>query len=182
MSSTPSRPLWQGRALALVGIVLFAFSLRSAVASLSPVLAFIAADFPMPPAIIGLIGTVPPVCYAVFGILTPQLERRFGLERLARRRDGRRRRRADLAGARQRLDHAAARDGRDLRRGRRRQHPAAAAGQEVLPRSHRAHDDDLFDDHGPRDAHAAARRGAGGGCRGLARLAGALGRVRASSR
>ena len=83
MSSTPSRQLWQGRALALVGIVLFAFSLRSAVASLSPVLGFIDADFPMPPAIIGLIGTVPPVCYAVFGILTPQLERRFGLERLA---------------------------------------------------------------------------------------------------
>jgi cyanate permease len=77
------RPLWQGRALALVGIVLFAFSLRSAVASLSPVVALISADFPMPPAIIGLIGTAPPVCYAVFGILTPQLERRFGLERLA---------------------------------------------------------------------------------------------------
>jgi CP family cyanate transporter-like MFS transporter len=83
VSSTPSRPLWQGRALALVGIVLFAFSLRSAVASLSPVLAFISADFAVPPAIIGLIGTAPPVCYAVFGILTPQLERRFGLERLA---------------------------------------------------------------------------------------------------
>ena len=77
MSSAPSRPLWQGRALALVGIVLFAFSLRSAVASLSPVLAFISADFAVPPAIIGLIGTAPPVCYAVFGILTPQLERRF---------------------------------------------------------------------------------------------------------
>ena len=30
-----------------------------------------------------LIGSAPPVCYAVFGILTPQLERRFGLERLA---------------------------------------------------------------------------------------------------
>ncbi len=83
MSSAPSRPLWQGRALALVGIVLFAFSLRSAVASLSPVLAFIEADFAVPPAVIGLIGTAPPVCYAVFGILTPQLERRFGLERLA---------------------------------------------------------------------------------------------------
>ncbi|GAA1978074.1 CynX/NimT family MFS transporter [Microbacterium pumilum] len=83
MSPTPSRPLWQGRALALIGIVLFAFSLRSAVASLSPVYALIAVDFPVPPAIIGLIGTAPPACYAIFGILTPQLERRFGLERLA---------------------------------------------------------------------------------------------------
>jgi len=83
VSSPPSRPLWQGRALALVGIVLFAFSLRTAVAALSPVLAFVGADFAVPPAVVGLIGTAPPACYAVFGILTPQLERRFGLERLA---------------------------------------------------------------------------------------------------
>ncbi|MCW3492848.1 CynX/NimT family MFS transporter [Microbacterium sp. SSM24] len=83
MTSLPARPLWQGRALAVIGIVLFAFSLRTAVASLSPVLAFIGADFAVTPAVAGLIGTAPPVCYAVFGILTPQLERRFGLERLA---------------------------------------------------------------------------------------------------
>ncbi|HEY9306629.1 MAG TPA: MFS transporter [Microbacterium sp.] len=83
MSSPSSRPLWQGRALALVGIVLFAFSLRSAVASLSPLYDHIAVDFDVPAAVIGLIGTAPPVCYAVFGLLTPALERRFGLERLA---------------------------------------------------------------------------------------------------
>ncbi|WP_349425841.1 MFS transporter [Microbacterium sp. LWS13-1.2] len=83
MSSPSSRPLWQGRALALVGIVLFAFSLRSAVASLSPLYDHIAVDFDVPASVIGLIGTAPPVCYAVFGLLTPALERRFGLERLA---------------------------------------------------------------------------------------------------
>ena len=75
-------PFWQGRSLAVIGIVLFAFSLRSAVASLSPLIDHITADFAMPPAIIGLIGTAPPVCYAVFGILTPLFERRLGLERL----------------------------------------------------------------------------------------------------
>ncbi|MGN6221470.1 MAG: MFS transporter [Microbacterium sp.] len=80
--STP-RPLWQGRTLAVVGIVLFAFSLRSAVASLSPLFDHISAEFDLPAAVIGLIGTAPPVCYAVFGLLTPALERRFGLERLA---------------------------------------------------------------------------------------------------
>ena len=83
MKSSPARPLWQGRALALVGIVLFAFSLRSAVASLSPLYDHIAVEFAVPAAVIGLIGTAPPVCYAVFGLLTPALERRFGLERLA---------------------------------------------------------------------------------------------------
>ncbi|MDQ4215330.1 CynX/NimT family MFS transporter [Microbacterium sp. ASV81] len=78
-----SRPFRRGRALAVIGIVLVAFSLRSAVTSLSPVVAQIAHDFPMPSAVVGLIGTAPPVCYAVFGLITPFLERRLGLERLA---------------------------------------------------------------------------------------------------
>ena len=82
MPPTPARPLWQGRALALLGIILFAFSLRSAVASLSPLVDHITLEFAMPAAIIGLIGTAPPVCYAIFGILTPLFERRLGLERL----------------------------------------------------------------------------------------------------
>jgi len=80
--SSPARPLWRGRTLALVGIVLLAFSLRSGVASLSPILDHIAADFPLPEWVVGLLGMAPPVCFAVFGILTPRFERRFGLERL----------------------------------------------------------------------------------------------------
>ncbi|MEW1963080.1 MFS transporter [Microbacterium sp. NPDC077644] len=75
-------PLWRGRALAVLGILLCAFSLRSAVASLSPVLDHIAADFDLPTAVVGLIGTAPPVCFAVFGLCTPLLERRFGIERV----------------------------------------------------------------------------------------------------
>jgi len=67
----------------LVGIVLFAFSLRSAVASLSPLIDHISVDFSVPAAVAGLIGTAPPVCYALFGFVTPALERRFGLEALA---------------------------------------------------------------------------------------------------
>lgn len=83
MTRPRSRPLWRGRTLALLGIVLFSFSLRSAVASLSPVLDSVRADFDVAAWVVGLIGTAPPVCFAIFGILTPQLERRFGLERLA---------------------------------------------------------------------------------------------------
>lgn len=78
-----ARPLWKGRALALVGIVLVAFSLRSAVASLSPVIDHVAEDFPVSPVVVGLIGAAPPVCFALFGLLTPLFERRFGLERVA---------------------------------------------------------------------------------------------------
>lgn len=81
--SSAARPLWQGRGLALVGIILVAFSLRSAVASLSPVIDNIARDFAVSSVVVGLIGAAPPVCFAVFGLLTPLFERRFGLERVA---------------------------------------------------------------------------------------------------
>jgi CP family cyanate transporter-like MFS transporter len=77
------RSLWRGRLLAFVGVVLVAFSLRSAVAALSPIISEVQADFAVPTWVAGLIGTAPPVCFAVFGIVTPILERRFGLERLA---------------------------------------------------------------------------------------------------
>lgn len=81
MTSAPARPLWEGRTLAIVGILLIAFSLRSAVASLSPLYDHIAEDFAVPAAVAGLIGTVPPLCFAVFGLLASGFERRFGLER-----------------------------------------------------------------------------------------------------
>lgn len=71
----------RGRILAVVGIVLLAFSLRSAVASLSPLFDAIGEDFALPAAVLGLIGTVPPLCFAVFGLLAAGFERRFGLER-----------------------------------------------------------------------------------------------------
>lgn len=80
--TSPAQPLWAGRALALLGILLCAFSLRSAVASLSPLIDHIDADFPLSSAVVGLIGTAPPVCFAVFGLLTPLMERRLGLERV----------------------------------------------------------------------------------------------------
>lgn len=81
--TSAARPLWQGRAVALIGIVLVAFSLRSAVASLSPVLDHVAEDFAVSSVVVGLIGAAPPVCFAIFGLLTPLFERRFGLERVA---------------------------------------------------------------------------------------------------
>jgi len=79
---TAPQPLWRGRVLAVLGILLCAFSLRSAVASLSPLLDHVAADFDVPTAVVGLIGTAPPVCFAIFGLCTPLLERRLGIERV----------------------------------------------------------------------------------------------------
>ncbi|MCM3656703.1 MFS transporter [Agromyces mediolanus] len=72
---------WRGRLLALLGIVLVAFNLRTAVAAISPVLARVGEDIALSPALVGFLGMLPPLCYAVFGILTPLVARRFGLER-----------------------------------------------------------------------------------------------------
>ena len=80
MISLPPRPLWAGRTLALVGIVLVAFNLRTAVASLSPILHQLEAEMPLAPVIVGFLGMLPPLCYALFGILTPMVAKRLGLE------------------------------------------------------------------------------------------------------
>lgn len=80
MTTGPARPLWSGRVLALVGIVLVAFNLRTAVASLSPILGQLEQEIPLSAALVGLLGMLPPLCYAVFGIATPVFARRIGLE------------------------------------------------------------------------------------------------------
>ncbi|MRX42714.1 MFS transporter [Agromyces kandeliae] len=80
MSPETTRPLWHGRTLALIGILLVAFNLRTAVASLSPILDLVERDIPISTALVGVLGMLPPLCYAVFGIATPVLTRRVGLE------------------------------------------------------------------------------------------------------
>ncbi|UFS60094.1 MFS transporter [Subtercola endophyticus] len=77
-----SRPLWAGRALALVGVVLVAINLRTAVSALSPIFGAIEVDVPLGSLGIGLLGTLPPLCFAVFGLLTPLFQRRLRLESL----------------------------------------------------------------------------------------------------
>ncbi|POH69014.1 MFS transporter [Cryobacterium zongtaii] len=80
MSEFSPRPLWTGRTLALLGIVLVAANLRTAVAALSPIVSQISTDIPLTATSIGLLGMLPPVCFAVFGIFTPVFTRRLGLE------------------------------------------------------------------------------------------------------
>lgn len=80
MHPSQPRPLWAGRTLALIGIVLVAFNLRTAVASLSPIIMQLERDVPLSPFVVGLLGTLPPLCFAVFGIVTPVLAKRMGLE------------------------------------------------------------------------------------------------------
>jgi CP family cyanate transporter-like MFS transporter len=80
VSVSPPRSLWAGRTLALVGIILVAATLRTAVAALSPIVSEISTDIPLSATAIGVLGMLPPVCFALFGIFTPVYTRRLGLE------------------------------------------------------------------------------------------------------
>jgi CP family cyanate transporter-like MFS transporter len=75
-----SLPLWRGRTLALLGILLVAWNLRTAVAALSPIFSEIGADVPLSSVDVGVIGMLPPICIALFGIITPLFTRRASLE------------------------------------------------------------------------------------------------------
>jgi MFS transporter, CP family, cyanate transporter len=68
--------------MALVGILLVALNLRTAVASISPIAADIAADIPLSAVGLGLIGMVPPVAFAASGFVAAPAARRYGLERV----------------------------------------------------------------------------------------------------
>lgn len=74
------RPLWRGRAIALLGILLVSANLRTAVAALSPIFAEIRLEFPISSLGVGLLGMLPPVCFALFGLLAPALTRRWSIE------------------------------------------------------------------------------------------------------
>ncbi|WP_431280124.1 CynX/NimT family MFS transporter [Leifsonia poae] len=80
MPQSASRPLWRGRTIALLGILLVAANLRTAVAALSPIFAEIRTEFPISSLGVGLLGMLPPVCFAVFGIIAPSFTRRASLE------------------------------------------------------------------------------------------------------
>lgn len=75
-------PVWAGRSVALAGIILAALNLRTAVGALSPIFGAIDADLPLTSISIGLLGTLPPLLFAVFGLLTPLFRRRMRLETL----------------------------------------------------------------------------------------------------
>ena len=82
-SSPVSRSLWSGRGLVLVGIVLSAFNLRTAVTSLTPLLDELGRTFGFGTTMTGVFGMMPTAAFALFGALTPGIAHRIGLERTA---------------------------------------------------------------------------------------------------
>ncbi|MGN6128661.1 MAG: CynX/NimT family MFS transporter [Humibacter sp.] len=79
-NTTARHPLWAGRTLALLGILLVAANLRAAVTALSPIFDEITHDVPFGAAGIGLLGALPPISFAVFGLVAPLFTRRASLE------------------------------------------------------------------------------------------------------
>jgi CP family cyanate transporter-like MFS transporter len=78
--TTAPRGPWRGRIVALVGVVTVAFSLRTAVTAISPIIDQIRGDIPITDVGIGLIGMLPPIFFALSGFLGPLVSRRLGLE------------------------------------------------------------------------------------------------------
>ncbi|MFH8835664.1 CynX/NimT family MFS transporter [Streptomyces sp. NPDC017868] len=64
--------------LVTVGLVLAALNLRPAITSLGALLEEVSADLHMSGSVAGVLTSVPPLCFAVFGITAPRLARRFG--------------------------------------------------------------------------------------------------------
>lgn len=68
--------------MVVVAVLLFGFSLRTAVTSLSPILDDIGREIAISEVVVGAIGAAPLICYGAFGLVTPLLTRRLGLERM----------------------------------------------------------------------------------------------------
>ncbi|MFI6010788.1 CynX/NimT family MFS transporter [Streptomyces sp. NPDC051243] len=75
--TTPSTRAWTTRLLVL-GIVLSALNLRPAITSLGALLEEVRDGLGMSGSVAGVLTSVPPLCFAVFGVMAPRLARRFG--------------------------------------------------------------------------------------------------------
>ncbi|MFG2449180.1 CynX/NimT family MFS transporter [Streptomyces sp. NPDC048512] len=73
----PAPRAWATR-LVVVGIVLTALNLRPAITSLGALLEEVRDGLGMSGSVAGLLTSVPPLCFAVFGVTAPRLARRFG--------------------------------------------------------------------------------------------------------
>lgn len=74
--TAPTRA-WAVR-LMIVGIVLAALNLRPAITSLGALLEEVRDGLGMSGSVAGLLTSVPPLCFAIFGVMAPRLARRFG--------------------------------------------------------------------------------------------------------
>lgn len=75
--------LLRGRLLVFCAIAMSALVLRLAVTSFSPLASQISEEIGFSSTVVGVFGMVPTAMFAIFGLVTPMLGRRWGLERTA---------------------------------------------------------------------------------------------------
>lgn len=75
--------LLRGRLLVFCAIAMSALVLRLAVTSFSPLASQIREDIGFSPTVVGVFGMVPTAMFALFGLTTPLVAKRWGLERTA---------------------------------------------------------------------------------------------------
>ncbi|MFE2020562.1 CynX/NimT family MFS transporter [Streptomyces sp. NPDC059499] len=75
--SAPGPAPWLLR-LVVVGLILAALNLRPAITSLGPLLEEVRDGLHMSGSVAGVLTSVPPLCFALFGFMAPRLARRFG--------------------------------------------------------------------------------------------------------
>lgn len=71
---------WGFSLLGLIAIALLALNLRTPVSSFSPIISFVEESFPLPGLALGVIGMLPPLCFAASGFIARPLSRKFSLE------------------------------------------------------------------------------------------------------
>ena len=71
----------RGRIVALLGVVLVALAMRNAVAVFGPLFTTISGDLGLDVVVLSLIGTAPPIGFAIAGLVVPAITPRWGLER-----------------------------------------------------------------------------------------------------
>ncbi|MBA2695000.1 MAG: MFS transporter [Actinobacteria bacterium] len=72
-------PRWRRRSLIVLGIVLLAINLRGPIAAVGPVLDLVTDDLALSVLAVSVLTAAPVVCFGVFGVLTPWLVHRVGL-------------------------------------------------------------------------------------------------------
>ncbi|GHE88326.1 MFS transporter [Streptomyces griseoluteus] len=77
LTAAAAPPAWAVRVV-VVGIVLAALNLRPAITSLGALLEEVRDGLGMSGGVAGLLTSVPPLCFALFGATAPRLARRFG--------------------------------------------------------------------------------------------------------
>lgn len=64
----------------MLAVVLLAVNLRTAVTAMSAIVADVTAEIPLDPVLLGVLGGLPPVAFAVSGLVAPRVSRALGLE------------------------------------------------------------------------------------------------------